>query len=294
MPNSGILLIDKPSDMTSHDLVNITRKVFNTKKVGHNGTLDPDATGVMVLCIGQATRLNEYLVADNKVYQATLTFGNETDTQDISGKIIATCDLPELTESEFKNILKGYIGVQEQTPPMYSAIKKNGKPLYQYAREGKKIDEIPKRKIEIFDIQCLSYDGNVATFIVHCSKGTYIRTLCQDIARDCGSCGCMSKLRRIQVGNFSLEQCVNVDDLRASDDPYALLMPMSEALDFPQVHIMQEDLKMDLQNGKRIPLSRCQVDDFDSNWYQAVMDEELLAVGRIENDDFVPKKVFQG
>lgn len=294
MPNSGILLIDKPSDMTSHDLVNIARKVFNTKKVGHNGTLDPDATGVMVLCIGQATRLNEYLVADNKVYQATLTFGNETDTQDISGKIIATCDLPELTESEFKNILKRYIGVQEQTPPMYSAIKKNGKPLYQYAREGKKFDEIPKRKIEIFDIQCLSYDGNVATFIVHCSKGTYIRTLCQDIARDCGSCGCMSKLRRIQVGNFSLEQCVNVDDLRASDDPYALLMPMSEALDFPQVHIMQEDLKMDLQNGKRIPLSRCQVDDFDSNWYQAVMDEELLAVGRIENDDFVPKKVFQG
>lgn len=294
MPNSGILLIDKPSDMTSHDLVNIARKVFNTKKVGHNGTLDPDATGVMVLCIGQATRLNEYLVADNKVYQATLTFGNETDTQDISGKIIATCDFPELTESEFKNILKGYIGVQEQTPPMYSAIKKNGKPLYQYAREGKKIDELPKRKIEIFDIQCLSYDGNVATFIVHCSKGTYIRTLCQDIARDCGSCGCMSKLRRIQVGNFSLEQCVNVDDLRASDDPYALLMPMSEALDFPQVHIMQEDLKMDLQNGKRIPLSRCQVDDFDSNWYQAVMDEELLAVGRIENDDFVPKKVFQG
>lgn len=280
--------------MTSHDLVNIARKVFNTKKVGHNGTLDPDATGVMVLCIGQATRLNEYLVADNKVYQATLTFGNETDTQDISGKIIATCDFPELTESEFKNILKGYIGVQEQTPPMYSAIKKNGKPLYQYAREGKKIDELPKRKIEIFDIQCLSYDGNVATFIVHCSKGTYIRTLCQDIARDCGSCGCMSKLRRIQVGNFSLEQCVNVDDLRASDDPYALLMPMSEALDFPQVHIMQEDLKMDLQNGKRIPLSRCQVDDFDSNWYQAVMDEELLAVGRIENDDFVPKKVFQG
>lgn len=294
MPNSGILLIDKPSDMTSHDLVNIARKVFNTKKVGHNGTLDPDATGVMVLCIGQATRLNEYLVADNKVYQATLTFGNETDTQDISGKIIATCDFPELTESEFKNILKGYIGVQEQTPPMYSAIKKNGKPLYQYAREGKKIDEIPKRKIEIFDIQCLSYDGNVATFIVHCSKGTYIRTLCQDIARDCGSCGCMSKLRRIQVGNFSLEQCVNVDDLRASDDPYALLMPMSEALDFPQIHIMQEDLKMDLQNGKRIPLSRCQVDDFDSNWYQAVMDEELLAVGRIEDDDFVPKKVFQG
>lgn len=294
MPNSGILLIDKPSDMTSHDLVNIARKVFNTKKVGHNGTLDPDATGVMVLCIGQATRLNEYLVADNKVYQATLTFGNETDTQDISGKIIATCDFPELTESEFKNILKGYIGVQEQTPPMYSAIKKNGKPLYQYAREGKKIDEIPKRKIEIFDIQCLSYDGNVATFIVHCSKGTYIRTLCQDIARECGSCGCMSRLRRIQVGNFSLEQCVNVDDLRASDDPYALLMPMSEALDFPQVHIMQEDLKMDLQNGKRIPLSRCQVDDFDSNWYQAVMNEELLAVGRIENDDFVPKKVFQG
>lgn len=294
MPNSGILLIDKPSDMTSHDLVNIARKVFNTKKVGHNGTLDPDATGVMVLCIGQATRLNEYLAADNKIYQATLTFGHETDTQDISGEVTATCNLPELTASEFNSILQEYIGAQEQTPPIYSAIKMNGKPLYQYAREGKQIDEIPKRKIEIFDIHCLSYDGNTADFIVHCSKGTYIRTLCQDIARDCGSCGCMSMLRRIQTGNFSLEQCVDVDTLRSSDDPYAFLMPMSEALDFPQVHITQEDLKADLQNGKRIPLSRCQVDAFEANWYQAVMNGELLAVGRIEDDDFVPQKVFQG
>ena len=127
MPNSGVLLIDKPTEMTSHDLVNIARKVFQTKKIGHNGTLDPDATGVMVLCVGQATRLNEYLTADDKRYRATLRFGTETDTQDSSGNVVATCALPTQDEAGFRDVLTRFVGKQEQTPPLYSAIKKDGK-----------------------------------------------------------------------------------------------------------------------------------------------------------------------
>ena len=145
MPNSGVLLIDKPTEMTSHDLVNIARKVFQTKKIGHNGTLDPDATGVMVLCVGQATRLNEYLTADDKRYRATLRFGTETDTQDSSGNVVATCALPTQDEAGFRDVLTRFVGKQEQTPPLYSAIKKDGKPLYRYAREGVAVDDIQAR-----------------------------------------------------------------------------------------------------------------------------------------------------
>lgn len=296
MPNSGILLIDKPTDMTSHDLVNIARKIFKTKKIGHNGTLDPDATGVMVLCIGQATRLNEYLSADNKRYRATLIFGNETDTQDISGKVTATCSLPELTEVEFCDILSGFIGVQEQTPPLYSAIKKNGKPLYQYAREGDVIPDIPKRTIEVYSIRCISFDNSKAVIDIHCSKGTYIRTLCQDIARACGSCGCMSELRRTAAGEFSLEQCIEIETLRQSQDPYTLLMPMSTALSFPKIYIETDALRTDLMNGKRLNLSQCHVDTLDvkGEWFQAVYQDDLLSIGKIEDGCFVPKKVFCG
>lgn len=205
MPNSGVLLIDKPTEMTSHDLVNIARKVFQTKKIGHNGTLDPDATGVMVLCVGQATRLNEYFTADDKRYRATLRFGTETDTQDSSGNVVATCALPTMDEAGFRDVLTRFVGKQEQTPPLYSAIKKDGKPLYRYAREGVAVDDIPKREIEIYALECLSYNNEEAVIDVHCSKGTYIRTLCQDIARACGSCGCMSALRRTAAGAFTLD-----------------------------------------------------------------------------------------
>ena len=252
MPNSGVLLIDKPTEMTSHDLVNIARKVFQTKKIGHNGTLDPDATGVMVLCVGQATRLNEYLTADDKRYRATLRFGTETDTQDSSGNVVATCALPTLDEAGFRDVLTRFVGKQEQTPPLYSAIKKDGKPLYRYAREGLAVDDIPKREIEIYALECLSYNNEEAVIDVHCSKGTYIRTLCQDIARACGSCGCMSALRRTAAGAFTLDACLSIEALRASADPYALLLPMSEALTLPQLAITSAAQRDDLMNGRRV------------------------------------------
>lgn len=293
MPNSGILLVDKPTDMTSHDLVNIVRKVFHTKKVGHNGTLDPDATGVMVLCINQATRLNEYLVADDKFYRATIKFGCETNTQDISGEVTETCLKPVNDIDTFKSILRRFLGEQEQTPPMYSAIKKDGKPLYKYAREGIDIGEIPKRKIEIFSIECVEYSSDEAVIDVHCSKGTYIRTLCQDIARALGSCGCMSALRRTKAGSFDITKCHSVEELRTSNAPYDLLLPMSEAVMFPKSMISTDNIFKDLMNGKKIPFEGAGfLYPEEGQFCQAIYQDELIAIGRYENKMFVPKKVF--
>ena len=285
MPNSGVLLIDKPTEMTSHDLVNIARKVFQTKKIGHNGTLDPDATGVMVLCVGQATRLNEYLTADDKRYRATLRFG---------GNVVATCALPTMDEAGFRDVLTRFVGKQEQTPPLYSAIKKDGKPLYRYAREGLAVDDIPKREIEIYALECLSYNDEEAVIDVHCSKGTYIRTLCQDIARACGSCGCMSALRRTAAGAFTLDACLSVEALRESADPYALLLPMSEALTLPQLAITSAAQRDDLMNGRRVRVAPDASCNAAEGWVQAVQDGELLAIGHIEAGAFIPKKVFHG
>lgn len=294
MPKSGILLVDKPSGMTSHDLVNIARKVFQTKKIGHNGTLDPDATGVMVLCVGQATRLNEYLTADDKYYRTVLSFGEETDTQDASGEVTFSCAKPQIDEHAFITVLSKFIGVQEQQPPMYSAIKKNGRPLYQYAREGIEVTDIPKRQIEIYDLQCVHFDSDSATIDVHCSKGTYIRTLCQDIARACGSCGHMAELKRTKAGSFSLAQCLTLDTLRNSTDPYSLLVPMSEALDLPKIVLNNPQDYADISNGKRIRLYQEISKMSDTTWVQAIMNEELIAIGRIVNREFIPKKVFLG
>ncbi len=292
MSNSGILLVDKPSGMTSHDLVSCARKIFHTKKIGHNGTLDPDATGVMVLCVGQATRLNEYLTADDKFYRATLRFGQETDTQDISGHVTASCAFPSLDEAGFCEVLTQFLGSQKQTPPVYSAIKKDGKPLYQYAREGVEIPDIPQREIEIFSLTCVSYTPEEAVFDVHCSKGTYIRTLCQDIARACGSCGCMAALRRTAAGTFDLSQCVTLEDLQAAEEPYALLVPMANVLDMPRIVVESEAARADLMNGKRIPLPVLpEISDVQTR-VQAIYDGSLLAVGVLEDDMFVPKKVF--
>lgn len=293
MPNSGILLVDKPTDMTSHDLVNIARKVFHTKKVGHNGTLDPDATGLMVLCINQATRLNEYLVADEKYYRATICFGQETDTQDISGQVTKECDQPTINQAAFEEVLTRFVGPQEQTPPMYSAIKKDGKPLYQYAREGIDIGEIPKRAIEVYSIECLSYSAEEAVIDVHCSKGTYIRTLCQDIARAIGSCGCMSALRRTQVGEFTLDHCHTVEELKTMETPYDLLLPMSEAVPFPKSVIDTDEVLKDLMNGKKIPFNgKEHIAPEEGQFCQAIYRDDMVAIGRYEKKMFVPKKVF--
>ncbi|MFR4599782.1 MAG: tRNA pseudouridine(55) synthase TruB, partial [Coprobacillus cateniformis] len=209
---NGILLIHKPSGMTSHDVVNRIRRILHTKKVGHCGTLDPDATGVLVLCIGKATKALQFLMSEEKEYITTLSLGTATDTYDASGTVIESREYDGV--ENVVEVLQSFVGNQKQIPPIYSAIKVKGKKLYEYARNHEEV-KIEPRDIIIHEIELLQQDENEITLRVRCSKGTYIRSLCVDIAKKLGYPGHMSKLIRSQSGHFRLEDCSTLEDIEA-------------------------------------------------------------------------------
>ena len=209
----GVINIYKERGFTSHDVVAVVRKTLNTKKAGHTGTLDPDAEGVLPVCVGQATKLADYIMAERKSYRAEITFGAETTTQDASGEVIEKYDF-RFDENALRNVLKEFIGPQRQLPPMYSAIKVNGKKLYELAREGKEIER-KAREIEIYDIRIVDiFPPDRAVIDVDCSKGTYIRTLCSDIGKKLGWGAYMSSLTRTASGRFLIEDAVKLDELK--------------------------------------------------------------------------------
>ena len=211
----GIIVINKEKKMTSHDVVYKVKKIFNTK-VGHTGTLDPNATGVLPILIGKGTLLSKYLINHDKTYEVVLKLGIKTDTADEEGNVLKNEEVPnESLKKEYINkILKGFIGKQEQLPPMYSAIKVNGKKLYEYARKGIEIERNP-RIIEIYEInlQEVNDKEKQICFIVKCSKGTYIRSLCEDIANKLNTVGYMKELKRTQVGDFTINNAVTIKEL---------------------------------------------------------------------------------
>lgn len=213
---NGILLIDKPKEYTSHDIVAIVKKITK-EKVGHTGTLDPNATGVLPLLIGKATLISKYLINHDKTYIATLKLGIKTDTADGEGKIIEKQDISELSinKEDVEIALKSIVGKQEQIPPIYSAIKVNGKKLYEYARNGENV-EISTRNIEIYNTSLIEFNIKEAEIIfeISCSKGTYIRTVCEKIAEKLNTVGYMKDLRRTKVGNFKIENTINIDMLK--------------------------------------------------------------------------------
>lgn len=210
----GIIIINKEKEYTSHDVVAKVKKILNEKKVGHTGTLDPNATGVLPILLGKGTKLSKYLINHNKIYEATLKLGEKTDTADIEGKIIEEKYVKKenLSEENIAKILQEFIGKSKQVPPMYSAIKVNGKKLYEYARKGQTI-EIKPREIEIYSIELLNINNNEITFRVHCSKGTYIRTLCENIAEKLETVGYMKDLKRIEVGEFNIKNSITLKEL---------------------------------------------------------------------------------
>lgn len=211
----GILIINKPKGRTSHDIVAKVRKIMNNK-VGHTGTLDPNAIGVLPLLIGKGTLCSQYLIEHDKVYEVVLKLGIKTDTADGEGKIIEERDVSAsiLEEKNIKNVLNEFLGKQEQIPPIYSAIKINGKKLYEYARKGQEV-EIKPRQIEIYkcELNKIDQEEKEIYFTVHCSKGTYIRSLCEDIANKLGTIGYMKELKRTKVGKFEIKQSVTVEEL---------------------------------------------------------------------------------
>ncbi len=211
----GIIIINKPKNCTSHDIVQKAKKIFH-EKVGHTGTLDPMATGVLPLLIGKGTLCSKYLIHHDKIYDVELTLGIKTDTADSEGTVIEERQIPQeiFEKGKIEETLKSFLGKQEQVPPMYSAIKVKGKKLYEYARKGQTV-EIQPRQIEIYKMELLQMkeEQKQIRFRVACSKGTYIRSLCEDIAERLGTVGYMSSLNRMQVGDFKIADAVSMDEL---------------------------------------------------------------------------------
>lgn len=210
---NGIVNIYKEKGYTSHDVVAVLRKVVGQKKIGHTGTLDPDATGVLPVCLGRATKVCELLTDHDKTYEALLLLGKTTDTQDISGEVLEERDPSDLAEEEVRSCIESFIGEYDQIPPMYSALKVNGKKLYELAREGKTVER-KSRKVQIHGIRILEMNLPHVRMEVDCSKGTYIRTLCHDIGEKLQVGGCMEELERTKVGRFLKEDAVTLDEVR--------------------------------------------------------------------------------
>jgi tRNA pseudouridine55 synthase len=227
----GILIVDKPKDYTSHDVVNIARKALDTKRVGHIGTLDPNATGVLVLCVGRATKLVKYFEGHSKKYIAQIQLGIQTDTDDLTGKIINTGDTSNITESMIQEELNKFLGELEQTPPNYSAVKVNGKKLYNLARRDIFIPDIKPRDVEVFEISNFKMlpDNEFPTFEValSVSKGTYIRSIARDLGDNLGCYGTLKELRRTEIEKFLIEDAISIEQLKSGEvemlDPFDYL-----------------------------------------------------------------------
>lgn len=228
---AGILLVDKPQGITSHDVVDKMRRVFKIKKIGHAGTLDPMATGLLLILVGKATKASQYLMSLDKEYTGTIKLGEATDSQDADGEILVTKPVPELTETEVAKVVQTFLGDQYQTPPMYSAKKINGQKLYNLARQGKEVPREP-RVIHISRYEITAFELPEVSFIVRSSKGAYIRTLAHDLGDrlDCG--GHLSELRRTAVGQFRVEASNTVEAIEAmaSSELRSKLIPINEVV----------------------------------------------------------------
>lgn len=248
---NGIIVLDKPEGKTSHDMVNFVRRIAGTRRVGHTGTLDPMATGVLPVCIGSATKAADMLTLSDKRYTAQFKLGIATDTEDISGEIIERHDVC-VSREDIVNAVNSFCGEIEQIPPMYSAIKQNGKKLYELARNGIETER-PARIIKIYSIaiEDIDMENFLVTIDVHCSKGTYIRTLCADIGKKLKTGACMTALRRTATGRFTLENAVEPEEL-CGGSLEKMLLPVDDIFeDCPKI-FLNEKQKRSIVNGVRM------------------------------------------
>ncbi len=281
---NGIINFNKPKGMTSHDAVYYFRRLLKIKKIGHTGTLDPDATGVLPICIGKATRVSEYLLNEDKEYIGQLTLGTETDTQDSSGEVINTSSF-SVTEKDIINSFNKYKGKIDQIPPMYSAVRHKGRKLYELAREGIVVER-KARQVFIYDLKILNIENNKKiTFYTKCSKGTYIRTLCNDIGRDLQTYGHMSDLKRVGVGKFKIDESLSKDylDTIDIDKIYDLILPIDMALDSLGEVRIDKIFFNKIINGVIIPIESSDLDMEKS--YRVYCDSKFIGVGKIITKD---------
>lgn len=275
----GVILINKEKGCTSHDVVNKVKHITN-EKVGHTGTLDPNATGLLPLLIGKGTKLSYYLINHDKEYEVTLKLGMKTDTADEEGIVIEKqeVDRKVLQEENIKNVLNSFIGKQMQTPPIYSAIKINGKKLYEYARKNIEVD-IKPRQIEIYNIYMnkIEADENLIQFKVQCSKGTYIRSLCEDIAKSLGTIGYMKELNRTKVGIFNIEDSITIKELEKNEDNLTKYLITIEDLFY---RIYNEENKITL-NKKQLELylNGVKLSSKNKDGMYGIYDENYIFIG---------------
>ncbi len=252
-PITGIILLDKPSGITSNSALQKVKRLFNAQKAGHTGILDPMASGVLPVCLGDATKFSQYLLDSDKAYKATVRFGEKTDTADAEGEIIERCDASDVTQELLESVLPELMGEQDQVPPMYSALKKDGQPLYKLARQGIEVERKARRitilelRLEDFRVgECIEAD-----IYVKCTKGTYIRTLAEDIAAKMGNLAHLVMLRRVQTCDFHIDQCLSLEQLQAfveGESDGASLEKLDEQLlsaeiavkDFPLVEVSED------------------------------------------------------
>jgi len=274
----GVIIIDKPKGYTSHDVVNILRKELQTKKVGHTGTLDPNATGVLPILIGEATKISKYLIEHDKEYIATIYLGAKTNTGDSEGEIIEEKTITELNEETIKTVLESFLGKQMQIPPIYSAIKINGKKAYEYAREGQEI-KLEPRKINIKSIELINYEKNEITFKVECSKGTYIRVLCENIAEKLETVGYMKELRRTKVNEFNIEQAITINEVK--EDKETVLKKIISIEE-----IFREKQKIDLRpKGLELFLNGVQLTyELPDDLYRIYSDGKFIGLGIVKEN----------
>lgn len=278
---NGILIINKPKGYTSQDTVSKVKKILNIKKAGHTGTLDPLATGVLPILIGNYTKLSKYLIEHNKTYIAKIKFGEKRETGDLEGKIIETSNIKVTDIEKIKRTLDSMLGKQMQIPPIYSAIKINGKKLYEYARSGKKID-IPAREIEIYELDFVSFDKEkqILEIKTSCSKGTYIRTLCEDISKKLGTVGFMLELNRVRVDKFNIENSISIDELENKKDRIDhYLIKMEDVFkEFPKI-ILDENRKEMFFNGVKLK----EFEKFNSGTYNIYINNAYIGLGIIKD-----------
>ena len=281
---NGILIINKEKGCTSHDIVYKVKKIFN-EKVGHTGTLDPLAEGVLPILIGKGTLCSKYLINHDKKYVVNLALGQKTETADLEGKIIEEKNIPDksLTQSKIEKVLKSFIGKQQQMPPIYSAIKVNGKKLYEYARKGQNV-EIKPREIEIYDIKLMNIDAQKKQiqFEVFCGKGTYIRSLCEDIAEKLETVGYMESLKRIQVGDFKIEESSKIQELEENKEDTKYLE--SKIISVEEIFKNKEKIKLD-DKKMQLFLNGVKITQNQENDIYRIYDknEKFIGIGIIQD-----------
>ncbi|MGM8898122.1 MULTISPECIES: tRNA pseudouridine(55) synthase TruB [unclassified Psychrobacter] len=267
---SGVILIDKPYGMTSQQVVSKVKYLFkspnhNSKKAGHTGTLDPMATGLLPICLGEATKFSHYQLDADKTYQATILLGSQTDTGDAEGQIVKTMSVPKFDEVELEKIAQQFLGAQQQIPPMYSALKKDGKKLYEYARAGIEVERLP-RNIVIKSIDLKALDNEQIQLTVTCTKGTYVRVLGEDIAKTIGTLGHLTALRRLQVGKFDIDNALSLTALeeQALDNRQAQLMPVDACIDIDMKLTLTTEQCKRIHMGQRLNVSEQLTDQIKS------------------------------